>query len=255
MSWIQRFRGFAFGLPASPFGEMLNMRQSYKTFLKSVILLALVFVGANRGTRADQLSFTTTVYYVGPASDGADNALGPGGTPITNPYGNSISTFGGAVTSAGSSETVTFSTTPGTAGISVGGPGQVFDIQLYGPDPSLSSPPSLISGGMLQAGTYVFDACYPNSDYFGIQKTGASGLTAYGCGGVVVPCVSGQLCNAGSSPGAIVKIAVGANGVVTIQSGGLEVGFAPTPELSTLLLFGTGLFGIAFALRRRRFVW
>jgi hypothetical protein len=63
--------------------------------------------------------------------------------------------------------------------------------------------------------------------------------------------MTGQICNAGSSPNDVVTINVAANGVVTIASSSLEIAFAPTPELSSLVLFGTGLLAMGFVLRKR----
>jgi len=230
------------------------MKKSLITAARVSALVALLFLGIARTANATQVSFTTTVYYIGPPTDPTsppDNTLGPGGTTLTNGAGsNGIADFNGAVTSAGSSETVVFDT-GGNPGVTVGsGAGSVFDVQLYGPDPALSSPSSIISGGVLQAGAYVFDSC---SSYFGVENNGGQSY-APGCNGVTVPCVTGEVCNAGTSPTDIMTITVGTNGVVTITSGSLAIGFdAPTtPELSTLLLFGTGLLGLAFVLRKRK---
>ncbi len=228
------------------------MKKSLIIAVRVSALAALLFLGVARTANATQVSFTTTVYYIGPSSDPTappDNTLGPGGTTLTNSGGDGIAYFNGAVTSAGSSESVVFDT-GGNPGVSVGSSGSVFDVQLYGPDAALSTPGSIISGGVLQAGTYVFDSC---SSYFGVKNNGGS-ASAPGCNGATVPCVSGEICNAGTSPSDIMTITVGTNGVITITSGSLAIGFdAPTtPELSTLLLFGTGLLGLAFVLRKRK---
>jgi hypothetical protein len=230
----------------------LNVKTSLRIALRAFGLATLALCALGFSTRADVLSYTTTVYYIGPPADGADNTLGPGGTTLSNEGGDPISTFNGAISNTGAVETITFNTS-GNPGVNIGAPGQDFDIQLYGPDPALSSPSSMISGGALQPGTYVFDSCSP-SNYFGIKAIDYPNASAAGCNNSTVPCQTGEICNVGSSPSDIATITIGPNGVVTVQSGSLDVGFAPTPELSTLFLFGTGLLGIAYVLRKRSFV-
>jgi hypothetical protein len=225
--------------------------KTHRMLSKPLTLLAFLFLGLSYTTNASSVSYTTTIYYVGPndAADQNDNPLN-GGSPIFGPGGDSITAFNGYVTSSGATETISFNTavnpaiSVGTAGSS--SPTSPFDVQLYG------VPNTMISGGVLQTGTYTFNSSC--SDYFGIY-VGSPGITAPSCNNSIVTCNADEICNAGTSPSGSVMINVAANGVVTIADGSLEVGFStlsPTPELSTLLLFGTGLLALAFVLRKHK---
>jgi len=224
------------------------MKKCNTGLLKCLSLFAVLCFGMAYSAKADTFSSTVTVYYVdNPTDTGAAsfNAWG-----LTNSGGDSAvtGTTPLAITSAGDVENVSLSTS-NTEGVAVGTiTGTDFTLELYNP-PS-SAPGPTVTGTTLNAGAYVYDSCL---DYFGAKT--ASGTTgdgtgcpnAYGYGA----CMTGQICNAGSSPNDVVTINVAANGVVTIASSSLEIAFAPTPELSSLVLFGTGLLAMGFVLRKR----
>ena len=181
-----------------------------RSFLLKLIAAAVVFgMGTVYSAKADNVSFTSQVYYVGPSTDPTSPPDNPYGLTNTTTTGNPIS--GLALTSAGVQGTLTFNTN-GNPGVSITSatPG-LFTVNLYGAAAS-----SIVSGGNLVAGTYTFSD--PN-DYFGIATAGGS--TSFGC-------LTGQICNTTGDPKDTANITVGPGGVVTVTSSSLELVAAVT---------------------------
>lgn len=242
---------------AGPNVGSTNKREWVGMLLRSLSVVAALFLAVTYSTRADDIvTFSNvTVYYVGPSSDAnSDNPFG-----ITHMGGNSISSFNGGMTSAGSVETVTFDAGPNeNAGnapaISI--TGGAVTMSLYGPDTNAGAPysagPLVSASNTLVSGLYEFDQCPPTNspfgDYFGINDPGHTN-TAQGCNPQsynnwgVVNCLGNDLCLVGASPAGISSIDVTPN-LITITSGSFEVAFNPTPELPSAILFGTGLMAI-----------
>jgi hypothetical protein len=184
------------------------MKQSKRFLTKLIAATALFGLGIAYSAKADSVSFTSTVYYVGPTTDPSAPPDNPYGLVNTTP-GNPISVLG--ITSAGGAGTLTFNTN-GNPGVSLTSatPG-LFTVNLYGAAAS-----GIVTGTTLNAGSYSFNA--PN-DYFGIATVG--GTTNPGCN-------TGQACNPGSNPTAITTITVGPGGLVTVSSSSFELVAAPT---------------------------
>jgi len=217
------------------------MRNSTSFLLKCLALFAVVCFGMAYSAKADTWSATVTVYYVAPT----DPSYNPWG--LTNPGGDATSWL--AITPAGDTENVSFSTSA-AQGVAVGTiTGSDFTIELF--NPPVSEPGPIVTGTTLNPGTYVFNSCL---DYFGAKTSGGNTTTTTGCAGDAnygnEPCMTGQICNAGTSPNDVVTINVAANGVVTVQSSSMEVAFSP--ETPSMALFGTGLLAMGFVLRRKK---
>jgi len=218
------------------------MKKCNTGLLKCLSLFAVLCFGMAYSAKADTFSSTVTVYYVDPSA----TSYNPWG--LTNPGGDSATgSTPLAITSAGDVENVSFSTS-NTEGVAVGSiTGTDFTLELYNPPSSETGP--IVTGTTLNTGTYVFDSC---SDYYGaVTKNSTTGFGGSCNPPGYISCITGQICNAGSNPNDTVTINVAANGVVTVASSSLEVAFAPTPELSSLVLFGTGLLAMGFVLRKR----
>jgi len=248
------------------------MKQRSSPLLKCLTVVAVLCFGVAHAARADNTySTSTTVYYVGPSSDGAG---------CDNPFGicaastnNSISSFNGGITSAGSTESITFDAVTSadvgsTPAVSITGGDMTILLYGYGnayPGSGTfgTAPSGIVNGSnQLVAGTYTFSACTPNvGDYFGINDDKSGTESAPDCsqpypypncladtGG---PSGDDQLCIQGDSPTDSVSINVSASGIVTITAGSFEAAFSETPELPSLVLFGTGLLAMGFALRRK----
>jgi hypothetical protein len=104
------------------------------------------------------------------------------------------------------------------------------------------------------AGTYTFSACTPNvGDYFGINDDKSGTESAPDCSQPYPypNCLADTGGPSGDDPTDSVSINVSASGIVTITAGSFEAAFSETPELPSLVLFGTGLLAMGFALRRK----
>jgi hypothetical protein len=203
-----------------------------KNFLTKLLAVAvLIGLGVAYSAKADSYSTTTTFYYVGPSTDGPppDNPYG-----LTNSIGNPIS--GLAITSAGSTGTLTVNT---ATGITL--TGTDFTVNLVGSN-------SIVSGGALVTGTYTFTSA---SDYYGM---------ATALGNTVGACNPGQNCNMGSSPGDVFTVNVSGAGIVTISSSSLELAAMPSggpsgvPEIdpSSAMSSLALLAGLVMIMRGRR---
>lgn len=252
------------------------MRKCF-ALLKCLALVAVLCFGVARSAQADNTySLTQTVYYVGPTTDsGCDNPLPPPGG-VCHSGGNSITSFAGGITNAGSVENISFdavSNTDVTTTAAVSITGGDMTIQLYGyGDETLGygygpGPSGIVNNsGQLVAGTYNFAACNNtgdpnNGDYFGINDNNPGPQSASGCNNSTITCLpdtvgtQSQLCLGGASPADVVAINVSSTGVVTIEAGSFEAGFSETPELPSLALFGTGLLAMGIFFRKKGLVF
>lgn len=180
--------------------------KNVKNYLTRLIAVTVLFgFGMAYSAKADNISsFTSQVYYAGPATDPTSPPDNPYGVVNTTP-GNAISGF--ALTYAGSQGTLTFDTNgnPGVA-ITSATPG-LFTVDLYG----TAASGIVNSSGQLVAGVYTFSDA---NDYFGIAEAG---------GGTGGGCITGQACNTGTSPADVTTITVGPGGLVTVSSSSLEL--------------------------------